>query len=170
MDKEVQVIEKPNKIAIRNRILAIEAVMRRIPGSFIGDTENCPLKHTFVDGAYVREIFMPKGMLITSKIHKFKHPYFVLKGDVSVMTEDGPIRIKAPFSGITPVGTKRLLYIHEDTIWITVHVTEETDLKKIESKIIAKNFKELGMEAWDIEGAFEEEALKLLEFVEKEEK
>jgi len=164
MDTEVKVVDD-KKIEIRNKILIIEEAMRKIPGAFIGDSDNCPLKHTFVDGAYVREIFMPKGMLITSKIHKFKHPYFVLKGDVSVMTEDGPVRIKAPFAGVTPVGTKRLLYTHEDTVWITVHVTKETDLDKIENEVIAKSFKELGIETNE---SLEDEAIKLLEFVKEE--
>ena len=29
-----------------------------------------PLKHYFTKGLYCREIFMPKGTLLTSKIHK----------------------------------------------------------------------------------------------------
>lgn len=103
----------------------------------------CPLKHTFVDGAYVREIFMPKGTLLTSKIHKIKHPYFIMQGKCSVLTDKGVQHIQAPYHGITEPGTKRVLYIHEDTIWITVHVTKETDLKKIEEQIIAKNFNEV---------------------------
>lgn len=126
---------------IRAKILEVEEVIKKIPGAMIGDC--CPLKHTFVDGAYVREITMPKGMLIVSKIHKICHPYFILKGDVSVLTEEGVVRLKAPYSGVTPAGTKRVLYIHEDTVWTTVHVTKETDLKKIEEEIIAKTFDEV---------------------------
>lgn len=128
---------------IREKILSFESELRKIPGVIIGDNDICPLKHTFVDGAYVREIFMPKGMLIVSKIHKKLHPFFVLKGDVSVVTEEGVKRIKGPYSGVTPVGTKRILYIHEDTVWITVHITKETDLEKIEEKIIAKTYDEI---------------------------
>lgn len=128
----------------RNKIQEFEEVMGQIPGSHRGDWDECPLTHTFdADDIYVREIFMPKGMLIVSKIHKASHPYFVLKGDLSVLTETGEVRIKAPFYGITPAGTKRLLFIHEDTVWVTVHATNETDLEKIEDDIIAKSFDEL---------------------------
>ena len=127
----------------RNKIQEFEEKMSQVPGAHRGDWDKCPLKHTFADGIYIREIFMPKGMLIVSKIHKAKHPYFVLKGDLSVLTEEGEVRIIAPYSGLTPAGTKRLLYIHEDTVWITVHATEETDLEKIEEDIIAKSFDEL---------------------------
>lgn len=128
--------------AIRDQILIIENKMAKAPGALFGD-DCCPLKHTFVDGAYVREITMPKGTLIVSKIHKVCHPYFVLRGDVSVLTDNGIVRIKAPFSGVTQPGTKRVLYMHEETVWTTVHVTKETDLKKIESEIIAKTFDDL---------------------------
>lgn len=130
-----------SKELMRNQIVALEEQMKEIAGSRVGDC--LPLKHSFVDGAYVREIFMPKGMLLTSKIHKITHPYFVMKGDVSVLTEEGVLRIKGPFSGITKAGTKRVLYIHEDTIWITVHITKETELAKIEEEIIARSFSEL---------------------------
>ena len=126
---------------IQDNLLNIEAAISKIPGARFGDS--MPLKHTFVDGAYVREIFMPKGMLLTSKIHKITHPYFIMKGDVSVLTEEGSVRLRAPYSGITKAGTKRVLYIHEDTTWITVHVTKHRDLKKIEKQIIAKSFGEI---------------------------
>ena len=117
-----------------------------LPGALIGDSDKylavCPLNHSFVDGAYVREIFLPKNMLFITKIHKKTHPYFVMKGCVSVLVEDEEVLIRAPFSGITKAGTKRIIYTHEDTIWITVHVTDETDISKIEEEVIAKSFDE----------------------------
>jgi len=145
--ENTEVIEKKYPVvdpsAVRGKILEFEDKLRNLPGAMVGDC--FPLKHTFVDGAYVREITMPKGALLTSKIHKIRHPYFVLKGEVSVLTENGVIRIKAPYSGITEAGTKRVLFIHEDTVWTTVHITNETDLEKIEKQIIAENYEELGM-------------------------
>jgi hypothetical protein len=132
--------------AFRNGIVRFEKALSSVDGALIGhemDESACPLKHIFVDGAYVREIFMPKGMLITSKIHKILHPYFVMKGKCSVLTEDGPVLIHAPFYGVTKPGTKRLLFIHEDTTWVTVHVTRETDLEAIEEQIIASTFEDV---------------------------
>ena len=113
-----------------------------LDGVLIGDSpeylEVCPLKHTFVDGAYVREIFMPAGMFFVTKIHKKTHPYFVLKGKVAVLIDNKTEIIEAPFQGITQAGTQRIIYTHEDTIWITVHATNETDLEKIEKEIITE--------------------------------
>jgi quercetin dioxygenase-like cupin family protein len=131
---------KEENIIIRSKILSIEEQLKLVPGAMVGDC--FPLKHTFVPGMYIREITMPAGALLTSKIHKMEHPYFILRGDVSVLTEKGVVRLKTGFSGITPAGTKRLLYCHEETVWVTVHRTDSTDLKLIEEEVIAKNFDE----------------------------
>jgi hypothetical protein len=140
---ETNLINNSSELVEINRdfILGLEDRLKQIPGVMIGDC--CPLKHTFADGCYIREIFMPKGSLFITKIHKIEHPYFILKGDVSVLTDTGINRIKGPYSGITSPGTKRVIYNHEDTVWITVHVTKETDISKIENEIIAKDFGEL---------------------------
>ena len=125
-----------------NKALLVEDAIGQLPDVKVGD-ELGTLRHRFADGLYIREITMPKGFVLTSKIHKTTHPYFVLKGDVSVKTEEGDIRIKAPYSGITQAGTKRILFCHEETVWVTVHSTTETDLKRIERELIAQNYDEL---------------------------
>ncbi len=134
-----------DKNIIRKDIMALESAMRKRTDIVIGDSQLFPLKHTFSDGVYVREIFIPKGSLIVGKIHKHSHPNFLMKGDVSVMTEEGPKRLKAPLSMISPAGTKRVVYAHEDTVWVTIHLNigNTKDLKKIEKRIIAKNYAEL---------------------------
>lgn len=122
----------------------IEAQVIKSGGVVGHDSETvCPVKHSFGEGCYVREWNSPPGMLVVSKLHKIAHPYFILEGDISVATEDGLQRIKAPHYGITPAGTKRVLYTHSQTKWVTVHVTEETDIEKIEAEIIAADPSEL---------------------------
>ena len=128
----------------KQKIAKFQKELSKLPNAFFGDTENCPLKHSFADGVYVREIFIPKGMCVVGKIHKFSHPNFLLKGKITVATEgEGVEHLEAPQSIISPAGTKRVVYAHEDTVWVTVHVTKETDLSKIEDEIIAKNYKEV---------------------------
>jgi len=137
--KDKAVIPKMTTTAeMRGKILDVEAAISQLPGAMFNDC--FPLRHSFGDGLYVREITVPAGMLVITKIHKKAHPYFVLKGDVSVLTEDGVKRIQAPFSGMTPAGTKRVCYCHTEVVWTTVHATEETDLVKIEEEIISKTF------------------------------
>lgn len=131
-----------NEIAHRLSYLAAafeaEAAMLKA-GALAGkDSEQiCPVKHSFGDGCYVREWNCPPNVVTVSKVHKIAHPFFVLKGKVSVLTETGVEVITAPYYGMTPPGTKRVLYTHEETQWITVHVTKETDVDAIEKEIIA---------------------------------
>lgn len=126
---------------IRNRVIEIEKALMDMPGRIMG--KNFPLKHSFADGMYVREIFVPKNYLVVTKIHKHSHPCFVLKGKCIVLSEEGVKIITAPFSMITPAGTKRVVYVLEDTIWATVHKTYETDLDEIEKEVIASSFDEI---------------------------
>ena len=102
---------------------------------------NCPLNHRFTEGLYVREIFMPAGSLITSKIHKTQHQYFILKGAVSVWIDEGEeIYLEAPYIGVTEPGTRRVLYIWEDCIWATAHANPENENEEeIEERIIEKH-------------------------------
>ena len=102
-----------------------------------------PLDHVFVDGAYIRTITIPADIIMTSKIHKITHPYFIMKGEVDVLTEHGMQRISAPYQGITKAGTKRVLRTYSEVTWVTVHVTDETDLNKIEKQIIAESYDDL---------------------------
>lgn len=124
-----------NPELLRSMMMEFERKIAELPNAVFGN-DACPLTHTFVEGAYVRQITMPKGMILTSKIHKIKHPFFVMEGDCSVLTDEGVVRIKAPYWGVTEANTKRVLYIHEETIWVTVHVTDSTDIEEIERQII----------------------------------
>ena len=124
----------------REGIIAVEERMKCMQGA-VGP-EFYPLKHDFAEGLYIRKISCPKGHLVVTKIHKCSHPFFMLKGEVSILTEDGVIRLKAPWYDITKAGTKRVIYMHEDVEWVTVHATKETDIEEIEKEIIAKNYTE----------------------------
>jgi len=105
------------------------------------DPVDCPVDHIFTPGLYSRQIFMKAGTFITSKIHKTKHPYIVSQGLVSVWIDEGEeIVIQAPYTGITEPGTRRVLYIWEDTIWTTFHANpDDENLEQIEERIIEKH-------------------------------
>ena len=109
---------------------------------------HCLTTHRFTDGMYIREIFMPAGSLITSKVHKTEHPYIVSYGKVAVSIDgDDWDEITAPYTGITKPGTRRVLYIIEDCIWTTFHrvddmKSEYNDLNDDEKENIVKEIEE----------------------------
>ncbi len=115
----------------------VNEVERMIAEMAVGSPVEAPVQHFFAEGLYSRRITMPKGMLLTSKIHAHDHFYFVLTGSATVWTEDdGMVHISAPYAGITKAGTRRILYIHEECIWQTVHHCHETEMEKVEADLI----------------------------------
>lgn len=92
-----------------------------------------PLKHIFTPGLYQRIIYIPAGVFLTSRVHKYEHPYVISKGKIVVINElDGTRELlEAPYHGITKPGTRRALHAVTDTIWATFHVTDMTDHDKI---------------------------------------
>ncbi len=122
---------------IREKVARLEQSMR---GS--GQEIELPVKHHFARGVYVRELFIPKGTALVGKIHKYSQVNIVSKGDISVLTEDGIKRVQAGATIVSCAGIKRAGYAHEDTIWVTIHGTHETDVDRLEDELIAESFDE----------------------------
>ena len=118
----------------REKILQLQDEVAKLP------PVELPLKNYFARGIYAREILIPKGTILVGKIHKYSQINIVSKGDISVTTDNGVVRVQAPFTIASPAGTKRAGYAHEDTIWTTISHTFETDLDAIEAEIIAESF------------------------------
>ena len=102
-----------------------------------------PVKHSLAGGCYIREIYNPANEIIITKIHKKEHPFFLMKGEMSILTEEGIQHIKAPYQGITKPGTKRVIYTHKECTFITVHATENTTIKDIEEEVICTKYEDL---------------------------
>jgi quercetin dioxygenase-like cupin family protein len=102
--------------------------------------EELPVQHDFLDGVYMRTVFMKAGLIVVGKIHKQEHVALISKGSATVLTEHGVIEIKAPFIFKSPPGARRALVIHEDMVWTTVHRSDHTDLEQLEEQLIAKDF------------------------------
>lgn len=152
---DLELLEKPEEIEkkrfCKETIDLIEKIIRAAPGATVANEKSelgngCKYEHTFTDGLYIRKMFLPKDTLFVTRVHKTNHPYFIMQGDVSVFLDGEMVRIQAPFSGITKIGTRRALRTHEDTIWITVHVTEKTDIADICKDLATDTVEEF--EAW----------------------
>lgn len=106
-----------------------------------------PLKHSFSDGIYTREMFLPKDTFAIGKIHKFNHTWFLLKGSLLIATQDGVEKIVAPFQGNSKAGIKRAVYALEDSVFVNVfpNANNLTDVNELEKTFVvetSKQFKE----------------------------
>ena len=129
----------------RENISDLEKAILESSGGMSGELLNKvnPVKHTFAGGCYVREIYNPANELIVTKIHKKEHPFFLMKGEMSILTEEGIQHIKAPYQGVTKPGTKRAIYTHEECIFITVHATDGTTIEEVEDEVICTKYEDL---------------------------
>jgi hypothetical protein len=96
------------------------------------------LTHNFAEGVYVRELFIPKDTWIMGKRHRYETCNILLKGKLSLYMGKGvPAKvIEAPLIFNSKPGTKKFAYANEDTIFLNVHPTSETDVEKIEQEFI----------------------------------
>lgn len=116
----------------------VRAWIATLAKAMLGDPSghrDFPLKHTFLDGMYVREIFIPKGTLLIGRVHKIDCVNIVSSGDISILTEHGSARVYAGYCAPSPAGIQKVGYAHEDTVFVNVFRTDETDLSKVEQII-----------------------------------
>ena len=147
MSAELQISsEERIQAAVQNQEMdAIEAYMQATYPPV-----KCEINHTFTKGdgktgqIYSRTILMKSGSVVTSKIHKFEHPFFVMSGYMIWYNENpdepGAIHIKAPYMGVTQPGTRRLIFIVQDVLMTACYATDLTDVAEIERTIIHPHF------------------------------
>lgn len=100
------------------------------------------VKHYFSKGVYARELHIPAGVILTGEIHKFENLNILSQGKIEVLTEKGMETVEAPFTVVSPAGTKRIARAITNCVWTTVHGTDENDLNIIEKTFIAKSEQE----------------------------
>jgi quercetin dioxygenase-like cupin family protein len=115
----------------RDRIERLEAEIRQLPPADI------PTEHTHGPGFYARTITIPEGGTLTGKVHATEHIFFVSKGDITLVTDEGRKRVQAPYQAICKAGLKRAGYAHSETVCTNIHITSETDLQRLETLLIA---------------------------------
>lgn len=95
-----------------------------------------PVFNYFAPNIYMRQMDTKAGTLMVTKMHKTEHFLIILKGSASVLDNGELVHFKAPQIIKTKVGTKRVIYFHDDSSWLTAHPTTETDLGVIEEQLI----------------------------------
>ena len=147
---ELQKTER--KLAMRSKIQKLEEDLLSAANDnniVAGDNNGlgnklAPLEHTFADGVYVRQMYMPKDTAVIGKIHKREHVWFLLQGCISVATENKIEEYEAPCYVVSPGGSKRVILALEDSIFVNIHPNPNNtqDLIELEKYNVAKDYKE----------------------------
>lgn len=114
-----QILSLPTEREMINAFMDnIEVLITQLPEGRTG------IKDVFAPGIYCRFMWVPRGSILTSKIHRTEHVFMVTKGRIFVY--DGihkGVILKAPFDGKTMPDTRRLGIALDDTIWVNIHPT-----------------------------------------------
>jgi len=117
--------------SIRPQVSQLVAAMAKMPQI------DCPLRHHFAPGLYLREIFMPADTVVIGRVHRTEHFNIITQGACLIVHDDGSREeLRAPKVFVSKAGVQKTLYILEDMIWMTTHVTEETDVAVLESTLV----------------------------------
>ena len=145
MDKNI-ILSKREEIQKLQELLISEADGVNIEGDgkTILHSDNFPLKHTFADGIYIRQMDMKTGSAVIGAIHNHLHAWFLLTGRLVVATEDLIEEYVAPCYVLATPGSKRVIYAVEDSIFINIHKNPNNikDINKLELEIVSKTFKD----------------------------
>lgn len=123
---DLAIIKTPS----REEIQRLQNEMVKLPQIEV-DTE-----HYFNGGMYCRKMFWRAGTLIVGKIHKSDHFFMCTSGEIIAWSEKGMITLKAGDVVESKIGTKRVTLAVKDSIGVTVHKTDKTDLDEIEAELI----------------------------------
>lgn len=127
--------------SMRRRVERLEAVIEQAP------QVDCPVRHHFAPGIYMREMTIPAGVVLTGAVHKTEHLNIVLRGHIAANTADDVAERRGGDIFVSLPGLKRAGVALEETVWITIHAnpTNETDLDKLVPMLVeATNAQLLG--------------------------
>jgi len=83
-------------------------------------------RHYFAQGAYAREVTLPADCIVTGRVHKQSQINILSQGRLKVTTEHGVIEVEAPFTLVSPPGTKRAVFTLTECVWTTILGTDLT--------------------------------------------
>ena len=113
-----------------NNILALEKLI------LSEEQIDLELKHTIHDGIYIREMYIPKGVLLVGKRHRNETINILTKGTMTISEGTESFTISAPYTFIGDKFAKKAGYAHEDSIWVNIIRTDLDDLEEIEKQVI----------------------------------
>jgi hypothetical protein len=137
------VIQKSNHVS-REQVMQLEQAIKGLPNQV--DLLEEDTHHHFAPGVYLRELFIPEGVVITGAIHRTKHLTIIASGTVRITTSNGVEELTGPAVFVSEIGAKKAIYAITDATVMNPLPTMETDIMKIEEHFIAPSFEALEQE------------------------
>lgn len=126
-----------DQCSMRERVERLESIIEQAP------QVDCPVRHHFAPGVYMREMTIPAGVALTGAVHKTEHANIVLRGHIVATTDDGTRELRGGDIFVSKAGTKRAGVTLEETVWITVHATTTTNLDALVEELSESTAAEL---------------------------
>lgn len=92
--------------------------------------------HHFSNGLYVRQLDIPKGIVIVGKRHRESTLNILAKGSMVIIDGNSNFTITAPYTFTSEPYSKKSAYALEDCSFINVHITDSKNVDEIEEKVI----------------------------------
>lgn len=138
-----QVVENPklNLVpAARDKIEMLEAAINALTED---SPDDIPTEHFHAPGLYGRHVTIPADSALVTKLHKTEHITIALKGTFTMYGVDETLKkVTSPAMWITPAGTKRAIYCHDEVIIANVHPANAETKDEAEAQIYAKGWDE----------------------------
>jgi hypothetical protein len=139
----ISVGDQEGRIEARNRIDRFHEALEEIStGNEVAELNDNGLKEYIVGGAYIRELFMPAGMFIVSRIWKQSRFWIVPFGEMTFTTEMGTQRIAGPYRGELLPGSKAAIYTHQDTLIFAITGTKSQHLSEMEDEVTTMDYRD----------------------------
>lgn len=121
-------LEKASVLACNDSVAALEQIALQHPQIDLSTSMQC------FGGMAARTILIPAGTLLTGALTNIDN-LCIVSGDITVTTDDGPVRITGCHVLPAKAGNKRAGLAHTDTWWTTVWPTELSDIAEIEDEM-----------------------------------
>jgi len=128
------------------KILELEALMRTMP------QVDSPAEHYHLSGVYCRSLFIPKGCLLTGKIHNHESIGILAQGTLRITNGETSTVVTAPYITVDKPGIKRLGYAETDCTFITVHRTDLDSVEAIEDELVSDTFEDYELKTQQLIG------------------
>ena len=104
----------------------------------IVEVDEIPITHEFADQIYIRKMIMQPQQMVLGAVHKQEHLWFLLKGKVTIQESGETLDHIAPCYTISKPGAQRVIYAHEESVFINVHKNPDNikNIKELEKQIV----------------------------------